>query len=120
MVDKAQLQISNFMHICIAIPKDLVSVCGVAASEPILSEAASHVMTGQYNFNLPDALLNVLDLYAIDHGDCGEILIAAFFMWAQDLCVKAIPEAELFPCKIEKLCPIFSVNDLLSHLFISV
>jgi hypothetical protein len=117
MADKAQLQISNFMRVCIAIPEDLVSVRGVAASEPILSEAASRIMRGTYNFNLPDALLNILDSYAIDHGDRGELLVAAFFTRARDLHVLDMPEAELFPQTMEQLCPIFSVKDLLSNLF---
>jgi hypothetical protein len=114
MADKAQLQISNFMRVCIAIPEDLVSVCSVAASEPTLSEAASRIMRDNYNFNLPDALLNVLDSYAIDYGDRGDLLVAAFFTRARDLHVQVM---ELFPRSMEQLCPIFSVKDLLSNLF---
>ena len=117
MADKAQLQISNYMRVCVAIPEDLVAVRGVATSEPILSEAASCIMRGRYHFDLPDALLNILDSYAIDHGEGGELLVAAFFTRARDLHVRDMPEAELFPQKMEELCPIFSVNDLLSHLF---
>ncbi|KAH9175335.1 hypothetical protein EDB89DRAFT_2137024 [Lactarius sanguifluus] len=83
--DKAQLQIANHMRVRIGTPENLVSVRGVAASEPILSEAASCIMRGNYDFNLPDALLNVLDLYAISYGDRGELLIAAFFTRARDL-----------------------------------
>ncbi|KAH9175272.1 hypothetical protein EDB89DRAFT_349519 [Lactarius sanguifluus] len=46
MADKVQLQIANYMRVCIGIPRDLVAVRGVAASEPILSEAASRIMRG--------------------------------------------------------------------------
>ncbi|KAH8998947.1 hypothetical protein EDB86DRAFT_3075991 [Lactarius hatsudake] len=85
------------------IAKNLQKTFGVAASEPILSEAASCIMRGNYGFNLPDALLNVLDLYAISHGDRGELL--------------RIPLEELFPEVLTQICPIFSVKDLFSQLF---
>ncbi len=57
------------MRVCVAIPGDLAAVRSVAASEPILSEAASLIMRDDPNFNLPDTLLDVLDSYAISHGD---------------------------------------------------
>ncbi|KAH9019831.1 hypothetical protein EDB85DRAFT_1896484 [Lactarius pseudohatsudake] len=108
MADKAQLQIANYMRVCIGIPEDLVSVRGVAASEPILSEAASRIMWGNYKFNLPDALLNVVDSYAISHGDRGELLVAALFTRARDLYVRRIPPEKLFPTVLTQICPIFS------------
>ncbi len=117
MAYKAQLQIANYMRVCMVIPNDLTAVRGVAASEPILSEAASHIMRGNYNFNLANALLNVLDSYAISHGDRGELLVAAFFMRARDLLARQIPVLELFPYNERTICPIFSVKDLLSNLF---
>ncbi|KAH9037252.1 hypothetical protein EDB85DRAFT_2287937 [Lactarius pseudohatsudake] len=117
MADKVQLQIANYMRVCIGIPRDLVAVRGVAASEPILSEAASCIMRGDYNFDLCDALFNVLDSYAINHGDRGELLVAAFFTRARDLYVGRIPPDELFPNVLTQICPIFSVKDLFSELF---
>ncbi|KAH9175331.1 hypothetical protein EDB89DRAFT_2066689 [Lactarius sanguifluus] len=119
MADKAQLQIANYMHVCIGTPspENLVSVRGVAASEPILSEAASCIMRGNYNFDLPDDLLNVLDSYAINHGDWGMLLVAAFFTRARDLYVQRIPPEKLFPKVLTQICPVFSVRDLLSKLF---
>ncbi|KAH9042332.1 hypothetical protein EDB84DRAFT_1472869 [Lactarius hengduanensis] len=117
MADKVQLQIANHMRVCISIPRDLVAVRGVAASEPILSEAASCIMRGDYNFDLSDALFNVLDSYAINHGDRGELLVAAFFTRARDLYVGRIPPDELFPNVLTQICPIFSVKDLFSELF---
>ncbi|KAH8998885.1 hypothetical protein EDB86DRAFT_781144 [Lactarius hatsudake] len=117
MADKVQLQIANYMRDCIGIPWDPVAVRGVAASEPILPEAASCIMRGNYNFNLPDALLNVLDSYPISHGDQGELLVAAFFTRARDLYVQRIPPEKLFPKVLTRICPIFSVKDLLSELF---
>ncbi|KAH8990125.1 hypothetical protein EDB86DRAFT_2831226 [Lactarius hatsudake] len=70
-----------------SIPNDLTSVQGVAASKPLLSEAASYIMRKYNNFNLPNALLNILDSYAISHRDWGELLVAAFFTSAWDLYV---------------------------------
>ncbi|KAH8990142.1 hypothetical protein EDB86DRAFT_3104146 [Lactarius hatsudake] len=116
VVDKEQLQISDFMRVCLSISKDSAAVRGVAASEPILSEAASLIMRGHPNFNLPDALINVLEPYAINHGDRGELLVAAFFTRARDLYARQIFH-DLFPYKPTRFCPVFSVKDLLSNLF---
>ncbi|KAH9178639.1 hypothetical protein EDB89DRAFT_1927636 [Lactarius sanguifluus] len=116
VVDKEQLQISNFMRVCLSIPRGFGAVRGVAASEPILSEAASFIMMDYPNFNLPDALINVLESYAINHGDRGELLVAAFFTRARDLYARQILH-ELFPYNPTRFCPIFSVKDLLSNLF---
>ncbi|KAH9081594.1 hypothetical protein EDB83DRAFT_2283085 [Lactarius deliciosus] len=116
MLDKVQLQIANHMRVRIATPDDLTSVRGVAASEPLLSEAASHIMRNYTKFNLPDALLNILDSYAISHGDQGELLVAVFFTWARDLYV-LLKQPKLFPDVPTPFCPVFSVMDLLSNLF---
>ncbi|KAN0134142.1 hypothetical protein V8E53_008031, partial [Lactarius tabidus] len=66
-------------------------------------------------FRLPDALLNVLDSYAIDRGERGELLVSTFFTWAWDLYVRQIEQ--FFPHKPTRFCPVFSVLDLLSCLF---
>ncbi|KAH9035048.1 hypothetical protein EDB84DRAFT_1269650, partial [Lactarius hengduanensis] len=116
MASKAQLQISNFMRVCVAIPEDLVTLRGVAASEPILSEAASLIMRDGSRFNLPNALLNVLDSYPISDGDQGELLVAAFFTRARDMYAQGTRH-EHFPNHPTRFCPIFSVKDLLSNLF---
>ncbi|KAH9064241.1 hypothetical protein EDB87DRAFT_1392354 [Lactarius vividus] len=116
MADKIQLQITNYMRVCIGTPDNLVAVRGVAASEPILSEAASCIMRGNYDFHLSDALFNVLDLYAISHGDRGESLVASFLTRVRDLYVRRIPPEKLFPNVLTQICPIFSVKDLLLEL----
>ena len=56
VVEKLWAQISNHMCACVAIGEGIEPIRGIAASEPILSEAASRVMRGGYGFNLPDAL----------------------------------------------------------------
>jgi hypothetical protein len=116
MADKVQRQISHHMRVCTAIPEDLTTMHCVAVSEPILSEAASLIMRDDPNLNFPDALLNVLDSYAISPGDRGELLVAAFFTRARDLYARQIPR-ELYPDNPTQFCPIFSVTDLLSNLF---
>ncbi len=96
IAQKVRLQIANYMRVCIDIPGELAAVRGIAASEPILSEAASLIMRGNYNFDLPDALLNVLDAYAIGHEGRGELLVAAFFTRARDLLVRQITKDNSF------------------------
>jgi len=73
-------------------------------------------MRSYHNFNLANALLNVLDSYAISHGDRGELLVTAFFMRARDLLARQISPLELYPHE-RTICPIFLVKDLLSNLF---
>ena len=51
-------QITNHMRVCVKIGEGIETLRGIAASEPILSEAASYVM--QEQFDLADALSDVL------------------------------------------------------------
>ncbi|KAH9168603.1 hypothetical protein EDB89DRAFT_1909184 [Lactarius sanguifluus] len=44
-VEKEQEQISNHMHVCMSIGDGINTICGIAASEPILVEVASIVMS---------------------------------------------------------------------------
>lgn len=119
MLEKVQSQVAGHMRICVSIPEDPAFVCAIAASEPILSEAASTIMRLYPHFWLPDALLNVLDSYTINHGERGELLVSAFFTRARDLYVRPMRE-QLFPDNPTQFCPIFSVSDLLSNLFCPV
>jgi hypothetical protein len=116
MSHKLQTQIASHMRVCIVIPKDLVTVRGIAASEPILSEAASFIMRTYTQFNLSQALLDVLDSFAIDHGERGELLVAALFTEARDTYASQ-DQPSLFPNDLSQFCPVFSVIDLLSCLF---
>jgi len=119
IVEKAQIQISNHMRVCMAIPQDL-DIYGLAASEPILSEVASRIMRrNNSGFALCSTLSNVMDSYAISPGDRGELLVAAFFTWARDLYVKQLSnmiKRQLFG-STDRFCPVFSVVDFLSNLF---
>ncbi|KAI9462849.1 hypothetical protein BJY52DRAFT_1352771 [Lactarius psammicola] len=99
MTKKAQVQIDGHMRVCIGAPDERTPVHSIAASETILSEVASLVMRHGYKFYLPDALLDVLDTYAISHGDRGELLVAAFFtggptlqfIWTFDVLLDSSP-----------------------------
>ncbi|KAF8271301.1 hypothetical protein EI94DRAFT_1720854 [Lactarius quietus] len=110
MLKKVQLQIANHLRVCISIPQNLASASksasmhSIAASEPILSEAASYIMRNYSHFCLPDALLDVLDSYAITHGQQGELLVAAVFTRARDLYVEQI-KGQLVPYQVTPLCP---------------
>ncbi|KAH9176091.1 hypothetical protein EDB89DRAFT_1882102 [Lactarius sanguifluus] len=107
--EKLHNQISNHMRICEAI--EIGTIRGAAASEPLLSEAASCIMRGGYGFSLPDALIEVLGRFCINPSDRAELLVAAFFIRARDIAVlgKSLPPGGLSFC--------FSVTDLLSSLF---
>ncbi len=117
VVEKAQYQISNHMRICVTVPSDLVAVYGIAASEPILSEAASVIMREHATFDLSRSLHDVLNTYSISPGDRGELLVAAFFTRARDLHVMKSMSNPEFVADPAQLCPVFSVVDLLSNLF---
>ncbi|KAH9015314.1 hypothetical protein EDB84DRAFT_1567751 [Lactarius hengduanensis] len=109
--EKLHNQISNHMRICEAIGEEIGTIHGAAASEPLLSEAASCIMRGGYNFSLPDALIEVLSGFCINPGDRAELLVAAFFTHTCDIVVlgKSLPQGAISSC--------FSVTDLLSSLF---
>lgn len=103
-------QIANHMRVCVAVGSGIESLRGIASSEPILSEAASRIMSSP-QFSLPNALKLVLNGFSVDQGDRGELLVAAFFTWARDRVISTKPRAS------EMLCYHFSVEEFFSHLF---
>ena len=112
-VNQEQEQISNHMRVVVSIRAGIESIRGIAASEPILSEAAYSFMCDSSRFCLPEALSTILGgAYAVNTGDRAELLVAALFTWARDTTVtKAIPWA------IGQATCSFSVTDLFSNLF---
>lgn len=104
-------QITNHMRVCVAIEDGIETLCGIASSEPILSEAASRIMSRD-SFSLHGALKTVLTRYCINQGDCGEIIVTSFFTWACDQVVKSMLDHS-----VKQLCPYFSVTKLFQHLF---
>ncbi len=106
-------QIANHMRVCVAVGGGIESLRGIAASEPILSEAASLIMTSnKTNFSLPASLSLVLTGFSTNQEDREELLVAAFFTWARDRVILG-----KLPRTRERFCHYFSVTDLFSHLF---
>ena len=100
--------IANHMCVCVVVGARIESLCSiVASSDLILLEAVSHVMLSE-KFCLHLMLLLVLTGFSINQGDCGELLVAAFFAWA---CDQAIHE------KLPQFCSYFSAQELYSLLF---
>jgi hypothetical protein len=112
MMDLAHDQIANHMRVCVALETGIESLCGIASSEPILSEAASKIMRNEeLGFSLCRALSQVLNGYCVDQGERGELIVSSFFAWARDQVVRCDP------AKDGQLCPYFSVNNLFDQLF---
>jgi hypothetical protein len=58
--DEMLVQIANHMRVCVEIGQGTESIRGIAASEPILSEAASYVMRWDSGFKMTEAPSDVL------------------------------------------------------------
>ncbi|KAH9009201.1 hypothetical protein EDB83DRAFT_2234923 [Lactarius deliciosus] len=111
-VEKEQEQISNHMRVCMSIGDGIDTIRGIAASEPILAEAASIIMSDRRGFSLVDALSEVLTGFGINTGDRAELLVAAFFTWARDTAAAGLDTK--FPGQLSRY---FSVAELFSSLF---
>lgn len=106
-----QYQIENHLRVCVAVGKGIESLRAIAASEPILSEAACHIMLDENKpFPLLEALSKVLTGFNIHRGDRGELLVACFFTCARDKVID-------IPRDVTRLCNFFSVNALFKSLF---
>jgi hypothetical protein len=103
-------QIANHMRVCVAVGDGIESLHAVAASEPILSEAASLVMSST-KFSLSRALALVLNGFSVNQGERRELLVAAFFTWARDVAVRLLPRNQI------QACHPFSVYALFKALF---
>ena len=112
-VEKEQEQISNHMRVCMSIGDGIETIRGVAASEPILAEAAVLLMSDNRGFHLADALTEVLTGFGINAGDRAELLVSAFFVWARDKTISA----KLQPNFTGQLSRYFSVTELFLSLF---
>jgi hypothetical protein len=103
-------QVQNHLRVCIGIGNGIESLRAIAPSEPILSEAACHIMLHDGKFPILGALTKVLTGFNIRRGDRGELLVACFFILARDRAIK-LPRDEM------QLCSFFSVNQLFANLF---
>jgi len=102
--------VENHLRVCVAVGDEIESLRAVAPSEPILSEAAAHIMMQKKQFKLPNALSEVLTGFNINQGERGELLVASFFAWARDQVSIVTPPST-------QLCSHFSVKDLFANLF---
>ena len=112
-MEKEQGQISNDMHICMSIGDGIKTIHGNTVSEPILSEVASLVMSDCNRFSLVNTLTNVLGGFSINSGDRAELLVSAFFTWACNQTVLAIPDPQ-FPGQLSHY---FLVTALFQSMF---
>ena len=76
-------QVEGHMRVCLKIDAAFESMITVSASEPLLSEAAYSVMA-RASFNVPKAMKSVLDGFAINKGDRGELLVMLLLTVARD------------------------------------
>ena len=111
MMQSLHDQVANHLRVCVAIGHSIETLYAVASSEPMLSEAASHVMQTA-SFSMHEALGDVLSGFSISQGDHGELVVAALFTCARDIAVQAKPSVP-----IGQLCHYFSVLDLFRGLF---
>ncbi|KAH9977334.1 hypothetical protein BGW80DRAFT_1443580 [Lactifluus volemus] len=103
-------QIANHMQVCVEIGEENENIRGIAASEPILSEAASSVMRNT-DFQWFNTLRRILHCFSVHIGDRGELLVAAFFTHARDMAISLKPSLPPPRC-----CSHFSVKDLFESL----
>jgi hypothetical protein len=82
-IETTHSQVENHLRVCVAVGDEIESLRAVAPSEPILLEAAAHMMQKE-QFKLPNALSEVLTGFNINQGERGELLVASFFAWARD------------------------------------
>ncbi|KIY53555.1 hypothetical protein FISHEDRAFT_68770 [Fistulina hepatica ATCC 64428] len=76
-------QVHRNLRVCVSMDKSFVSMVTTASSEPLLSEAASHLMRRE-NFNAPAALLEVMREGSIHTGDCNELIVLLLLTLARD------------------------------------
>jgi hypothetical protein len=91
-VEQEMIQVEKHMRVCLSVRPGFTSAITVAASEPILAEAARDVML---EMNSPEELLKALRLSGMDKGDRGEMAAMLLLLLAYDKARrKAEKEAE--------------------------
>ncbi|KZT12589.1 uncharacterized protein LAESUDRAFT_689269 [Laetiporus sulphureus 93-53] len=83
---KEKLQVEGHMRVCLKLDETFESMVSVSGSEPILAEAAYAVMQHD-SFDVPNALKKVLEGFAVNKGDRGELLAMLLMTLARDAAV---------------------------------
>ncbi|KAH9977335.1 hypothetical protein BGW80DRAFT_1288680 [Lactifluus volemus] len=109
--EKTLDQIANHMQVCVEIGEENENIRGIAASEPILSEAASIIMRNT-DFQWLNTLRTIVPAFSVNVGDRGELLVAAFLTQARDMAISLKPSLPPPEC-----CSHFLVKDLFKSLF---
>ncbi|KAH9919507.1 uncharacterized protein B0H18DRAFT_937176 [Fomitopsis serialis] len=85
---KEREQVEGHLRLCLKVDPTFETMVTLSASEPILAEAA-YVIMQQSRFNVPKALRSVLDGFAVDKGERGELLATLLLTLARDEAVKS-------------------------------
>ncbi|KAH8116519.1 hypothetical protein DFH11DRAFT_1876339 [Phellopilus nigrolimitatus] len=88
-------QVENHMRICLKVDPSLESMVTLAASEPLLSEAAYAIMQNS-NFHTVDTLYDVMSGFSIDKGDRGEFLALLLLILARDAAVRKMNDESMW------------------------
>jgi hypothetical protein len=80
-VEQEMIQVEKHMRVCLSVRPGFTSAMTIAASEPILAEAARDVML---RMNSPEELLQALRLSGMDKGDRGEMVAMMLLLLAYD------------------------------------
>ncbi|KAH8116501.1 hypothetical protein DFH11DRAFT_1215459 [Phellopilus nigrolimitatus] len=88
-------QVENHMRICLKVDPTLESMITLAASEPLLSEAAYAIMQNN-NFHTVDTLYDVMSGFSIDKGDRGEFLALLLLILARDAAVRKMNDESMW------------------------
>jgi hypothetical protein len=111
--DPEKEQVNSHMRVILKIDNSLETMATTSPSEPILSEAAYHIMSTSGSFNSPQALQIILDGLAVDKGELGELVVALLLTITRDGAVRSTQGAGSHPDK-QRWC---SITRLLKSLF---
>ncbi len=81
-------QVTSHMRVCLKVLAGFQGMITTSPSEPILSEAASEIMSSE-GFDAPRALQEVMSGFSIHKGDRGEFIVMLLLTLARDNAVKS-------------------------------
>jgi len=111
--DVEREQVHSHMHVVLKVNHSFETMATTSPSELLLSEAAYFIMTTQAQFNATQASQTILNGFAVNKGELGELVVALLFTMARD---EAVGPADSFgrPPNNQRWC---SLNELLTSLF---